>query len=316
MRAADWTIGMATLRSLTTTQSLVLEAAHTVGRSGHSSLRIPASTVSNQHAVIRWTGECWEVKDLGSLNGTFLDGRRLKRGEESRLRPGAVLAFGPTEQRWELTDDEPPEVMAIPLEGGPPVRPVDGLLAIPSADDPRITIYRADDQRWLMERESDAAPVPLANGEIVEADGRRWRICIPDRVAPTAFNAEAVRSLKDATLRFVVSQDEESVRVFVVDEGETFDLGSRSHNYLLLTLARRRLADAAREHAEAECGWTYLDELVRDPSASETQLNIDVFRIRKHFAQLALADAATIVERRPRLKQLRIGVPRIEIERG
>jgi hypothetical protein len=135
-------------------------------------------------------------------------------------------------------------------------------------------------------------------------------------VARTVTDAEPLRALRDATLRFSVSQDEESVRVHVVIDGETSDLGARSHNHLLLTLARRRLDDAAQKHPDAECGWTYLDELVRNPNMSESQLNIDVFRIRKHFAQLAVVDPAAIVERRPRLKQLRIGVSRIEIDRG
>jgi len=306
---------MATLRSVTGTQSLVLEAAHTVGRAGQSCLRISDATISAQHAVIRWTGEFWEVKDLGSTNGTFVDGRRLQKGEGVRLRPGAVLSFGPGEQRWQLVDDAPPEVMLVPVAGGPPICASDGLLAVPSADDPIMTIY-ADDQRWMMERESDAAPVPVTNGEIVEAGGQRWRLCIPDRVARTAFNAEALRTLRDATLWFAVSQDEESVRLRVAVDGEVCDLGARSHNHLLLTLARRRLADVAQKHPETECGWAYLDELVRSPGMSESQLNIDVFRIRRHFAQLAVVDAGAIIERRPRLKQLRIGVARLEIDRG
>jgi hypothetical protein len=44
------------------------------------------------------------------------------------------------------------------------------------------------------------------------------------------------------------------------------------------------------------------------------QLNVDVFRIRKQFADKGVLDAATLVERRPR--QLRIGTGRISIERS
>jgi hypothetical protein len=43
------------------------------------------------------------------------------------------------------------------------------------------------------------------------------------------------------------------------------------------------------------------------------QLNIDVFRIRRHFAAAGIAGAAGIVERRPRTQQLRIGTPHLEI---
>jgi len=304
---------MATLRNLTGGQSFLLEAAHTVGRSGHSCLCLADRRVSSHHAVIRWTGNSWEIKDLGSRNGTYLDGRRLKSGEESPLRRGAVVSFGPSEQRWELSDETPPEVMLVPLGGGPPLQLDEGLIAVPSSEDPQATIYRSDEDRWVMEREMDAAPTPVTNGQTIDIAGRSWRVCIPDRVIRTTMADEVVRCLKDAILRFTVSKDEEDVQVHAVDDDETVDLGSRAHNYLLLTLARRRLADAAEKQPDAECGWIYQDDLARDPTMAGSQLNIDVFRIRKHFTRLGLADAATIVERRPRSRQLRIGTGRIEI---
>jgi hypothetical protein len=43
------------------------------------------------------------------------------------------------------------------------------------------------------------------------------------------------------------------------------------------------------------------------------QLNIDVHRIRKQFAEVGVLDAANIVERRPRTRQLRIGTGRLSI---
>jgi hypothetical protein len=42
-------------------------------------------------------------------------------------------------------------------------------------------------------------------------------------------------------------------------------------------------------------------------------LNLDVLRIRKQFSALGVVDAANIIERRPRTRQLRIGVSRISI---
>jgi hypothetical protein len=43
------------------------------------------------------------------------------------------------------------------------------------------------------------------------------------------------------------------------------------------------------------------------------QLNIEVFRIRRQFAAAGVVDAANIVERRPRTRQLRIGTGRVSI---
>jgi hypothetical protein len=85
-------------------------------------------------------------------------------------------------------------------------------------------------------------------------------------------------------------------------------LGTRSHNYLLLTLARRRLADKAEGFLDSVCGWIYQEDLLRALSTTHLQLNVDICRIRKHFAAVGLKETACIVERRPRTKQIRIGV--------
>jgi hypothetical protein len=58
----------------------------------------------------------------------------------------------------------------------------------------------------------------------------------------------------------------------------------------------------------------YQDELMRELGTSGTQLNVDIFRIRKQFATLDLSESAAIVERRPRTKQLRIGVANLLVE--
>ena len=54
----------------------------------------PRCLVSQYHAEIRWEdGRFWLV-DLGSTNGTWLDGHRLDTGRRYLLRPGARFAVG------------------------------------------------------------------------------------------------------------------------------------------------------------------------------------------------------------------------------
>jgi hypothetical protein len=91
------------------------------------------------------------------------------------------------------------------------------------------------------------------------------------------------------------------------------EVGSRGHNYLLLTLARRRLNDAEAGLPESACGWINLEELSRDPTMAPPQLNIDVFRIRKRFATLGVIDAANLIERKPHARQLRLGTGLVSI---
>jgi hypothetical protein len=268
--------------------------------------------VSAQHACLRYTGEHWELKDLGSRNGTYLDGARIRSGEEHRVRKGSKIAFGKLEEEWELIDVSCPLAMAMPLDGGDPV-PIDGdMLVLPSSEDPRVTIYRNTDGGWYLEQSDGVAPIE--NLQIFEVDSRSFRFSCTDNVCKTSLldlsPALEVRSLE---LRFCVSPDEEHVELHVSHESETFALGTRSHNYLLLTLARRRLADTREGIPDTSCGWIYQEDLAHDPSMSPPQLNIDVFRIRKQFAAIGVADAPQIIERRPRTGQLRLGTGKVSV---
>ena len=101
------------------------------------------------------------------------------------------------------------------------------------------------------------------------------------------------------------------MRLEMTHGGRSIDLGSRKFNYLLLTLARRRLDRSAEGLAETSCGWIDQEELAHDPSMAPPQLNIDVFRLREHFARAGVVDAMGLIERRP--GQLRVGTGRITI---
>lgn len=65
----------------------------TIGRSEGCRLVIGHSTVSRRHAVLRRTEQGLEVRDLGSTNGTWVNGWRVDRatvGPRDRLRIGEV----------------------------------------------------------------------------------------------------------------------------------------------------------------------------------------------------------------------------------
>jgi hypothetical protein len=58
----------------------------TIGRGNASDIRLGDTTVSDPHAVIESYGSSFALRDLGSLNGTFVNGERLVT--ERRLRGG------------------------------------------------------------------------------------------------------------------------------------------------------------------------------------------------------------------------------------
>ena len=290
-----------------------LEAEYMVGRSARSELCIKTPLVSLQHAAIRWTGDLWEVKDLGSRNGTYLNGRRLEPGQDYRLARGDTLAFGDPTRTWEVCDDEPPCVMVIALNDGDMVTLAGDMLGIPSHDEPLATIYRGADGLWRLEC-SDRPLRVLQNKEVFEVSGRSWRFACPEIISVTRQSTLVTR-IEDLKLHFAVSLDEEHVQLRAECPSCALDLGSRGHNYLLLTLARQRLDDAERGLSPTACGWMLLEQLTEGLKTTPQQLNLDVHRIRVQFAEAGIIGAVGIVERRHRAKQLRIGVGALEISR-
>jgi len=63
-----------------------------VGRNPGNEIRILTSVVSHEHVELQRSGERWVVRDLGSHNGTYVNGERVQGKQE--LRHEAVLQVG------------------------------------------------------------------------------------------------------------------------------------------------------------------------------------------------------------------------------
>ena len=102
-----------------------------IGRSRDNDIRITQDTASGHHAEIVCASNGVFVKDLGSTNGTFLNGRMIR---QSRLEDGDVIALGKHELRY-LESDEGLEDAAAPeaeapeaANDPPPATPLVGRL--------------------------------------------------------------------------------------------------------------------------------------------------------------------------------------------
>ncbi len=71
----------------------------TIGRSRSSRIPITDQFISTSHARVFRKGHFWFVEDLGSLNGTYVNGRRISGEQQLHLRD--EIRVGETVLRWE-----------------------------------------------------------------------------------------------------------------------------------------------------------------------------------------------------------------------
>jgi hypothetical protein len=296
---------------------IALSVRTVVGRSAACSIVIDDARASAEHAAIAWSGECWEVRDLGSLNGTWLDGRRLVAGERAPVRHNSRLAFGGVDA-WILTDDRPAGPGARNDATREFVHSTSGILALPSVDEPSATIYQRPDGQWLAEVGAELHMI--TDRAVLELGGVRWLLFLPSELAAIPQTLKDERSplvLKDVALQFAPSMDEEHVDVRVrTNDGRELLLPTRSSHYMLLTLARARIADAQNGIAVEEHGWIYASTLADMLQYTAERLNLEIFRARLLFAKLGFIDSTHLIERRTASRQLRIGIARLNVTRG
>ena len=74
-------------------QYRILDTVFTIGRKADRSLCIPDGSVSKHHAEIWPAAGAIILKDLGSTNGTFLNGGRIEGNSEVELKEGDLVQF-------------------------------------------------------------------------------------------------------------------------------------------------------------------------------------------------------------------------------
>jgi hypothetical protein len=114
---------------------------------------------SRRHAVIETGTDGITIRDTGSSNGVFLNGRRVER---AHLRSGDVVGVGDV-QLTVLDDDTPSTLSMISGEGGDATAFLPkGFVAPPPPPAP-AQVTAAGSAPWALgEAESQPVPVPLA----------------------------------------------------------------------------------------------------------------------------------------------------------
>lgn len=301
---------MGLLRYRQTAEDVVLYPEHTIGRSKSCLLRVAHPGVSALHAVVFWADEGWFIKDLGSRNGTFLNGRRLAAGVREPLHLGGKLELGAAGPELELADESAPQPLLVAADDPSFYRWVTDSMALPSEEQPEALLFLDPSGEWCLE--NDGGVQRIEEHGLFTLGGRTFRL-IASRGMPATATAEEQLSLPEAELTFNVSSDEEHVEVLIDARGRKVSLGHRAHHYLLLTLARARVKEQEEGVGPGSQGWIERLELERMLRQTQQHVNLAVWRARRQFAEAGFSDATNIVERRG--SELRLGTPRITVRR-
>jgi hypothetical protein len=283
-----------------------------IGRSSACVVRHGASHVSAEHAALAWTDGNWELRDLGSRNGTFVNGERIEPGSPVVVDHGSRIAFGAIDDVFDLDDASPPGAVAIDLATGAVCAGTgaDGdLLALPDEADPEVSIYRDTTDAW-MEEHANGEVRRAIDQEVIVARGRAFRIHLPVPMeeTPIVYNGPTIETI---SLRLAVSSDEETVEMTVIHRGKEIPLEAREHGYVILTLARIRQADAAKPQDER--GWIERDRLLKMLHTDSNGFNVAVHRARQQLLSAGVRGAAGIVEVKRGLR--RRGIENVTIGR-
>ena len=299
---------MGTIRRLSDGTDLPLIAECVLGRSTSATIRLEERFASKDHAKLTWTGSSWTLRDLGSSNGTFVDGARLEPGKPQPVREGNALGFGDPEAGWIFADDSPPGAVAFELASRKVRAGLGELLTLPSDEAPQISIYPASTGTGWVSEDSEGEVCPVEDQAIVRVDGEVWRLELPV-ISDATPMADVTMTLESCDFRFAVSSDEEKVELTIFLRGVPTRLEPREHGYLLLTLARARAQDAGLPVQDR--GWRTLPELSRMLRLDANAINVAIHRARQQLASAGLEGAAGIVE--VKRGRRRIGTDRFEI---
>jgi pSer/pThr/pTyr-binding forkhead associated (FHA) protein len=91
--------GVLTVRDEGAARRYVFEQQAVVGRDLDCDVPLTSRSVSRRHALVEKTPNGWVVRDLGSANGTSVDGARVK---EAPLVTGAAVRFGEVDAVFEI----------------------------------------------------------------------------------------------------------------------------------------------------------------------------------------------------------------------
>lgn len=199
-------MGMALIRSETSGETRRFHRSLRVGRAPDNDLVVPDTTVSGFHACIQWREGGYYLKDLGSSNGTTLEGETVSGWV--RLEAGARVSFGP-DSRWTVEQLELPRAQGAAVHL---IETLDGATLHPMSED-RLTFGRGPEHDIVV----DGGPEGL-QAVLYQEDERVFLTPVGatpltvqgepvDGTDPRELEPDTTLSVGDLQVRFVLNRE-------------------------------------------------------------------------------------------------------------
>jgi pSer/pThr/pTyr-binding forkhead associated (FHA) protein len=303
---------MAQLLNLQSQHSTLLRTQHILGRhSGSSNTILDNPEASRLQASILWNGSYWLLQDT-STNGTYINRELITNGFKKRLTKGDSIQFGSLNAEvWLFANDSSPKSLLVPLQPDSQTIELEGVIALPTDEDPEVTIYQSQNGEWICE--DLTGTLILQQGSQVSTTNSNWYFVNAEEFDRTKKSETVQNKPPKVEFIFTVSKNEEHVSLSIIIDNEEISLGERTHHYLLLLLARYRIADQQAGVDDGEQGWLDKDLLSKLIGLDENHINIQIYRFRKQLinAKPSAMRLLQLVERRRGC--LRLAVATIKI---
>lgn len=180
--------------SRTGTEYLLSDEITSVGRAATNHVVLDDQFASRQHAEVRKVSADYQVHDLGSKNGVYVDSRRLPAGGTAWLEDGCEVQFASTRFRFQdpSATMTAPALLAVqepPLRVDPGTRQVfvDGQILDPALSVKQFDLlwYLFQNRGRVVSKDEIALAVwPESEGDIYDANIDRMVSRVRSRIEP------------------------------------------------------------------------------------------------------------------------------------
>lgn len=191
----------------------LIDGVNTVGRHDDCQIRIKSSQVSRKHCELFEKKGLLMVKDLGSSNGTLVNGKRIEG--QSVLEPGDELTIGGVKLRVAKVGEAVPSPK-VPSKAANDTAVVEAIVADddPASGEDEFEIDFDDEPASISQPVAPApkpAPTPQPTPSVAKSDGNRKapespKAPVPQ--APPAVPEVADEAIADFLLDLKIDEDE------------------------------------------------------------------------------------------------------------